>query len=383
MLRGLTIKNFKCFECLPLSFKRLTLMTGLNAAGKSSAIQGLLLLVQALQSGSEDPRIPLNGRLVHLGTAGEVLHSGDGNLTFEVQNDKSTIEWLLKPEDRACGNTMRIEEVGVSGERYREFIALKKMLPAQAPEVAIELLNDLGATQYLSALRIGAPDIFPVPEVVSGLQVDVGSMGEFAPWYFHQFLDEEIDEKRCHSSDISRTLRRQLNAWASTIFPGAQANTELISKANAVRLELRIGDIGDWRRPSNIGYGLVYAFPILVAGLLAKPGQILIVDSPEAHLHPSGQSSMGKFLATVAAAGVQLIVETHSDHTLNGIRRAIGEDDVFLDAEDATVYFFDAEKTLPIELNFLERGSIDSWPAGFFDQYQLDVMALTKIRRSK
>jgi predicted ATPase len=155
-----------------------------------------------------------------------------------------------------------------------------------------------------------------------------------------------------------------------------------IEKTNLLRLELRIGDIGDWRRPSNIGYGLTYAFPIIVAGLLAKRGQILIIDSPEAHLHPKGQSQMGHFLATIAAAGVQVIVETHSDHLLNGIRRAIGERKI-LAADEATVHFFDTKDSSPVKLKFTETGSINAWPSGFFDQYQLDISALTKVRRPR
>jgi predicted ATPase len=228
---------------------------------------------------------------------------------------------------------------------------------------------------------MGTADVFPSPEESSPVYADVGVQGEFAPWWFQRLLDEDIDLSRCNPSDQAKTLRRQFNAWASELFPGAQGNAQNIEKTNLLRLELRIGDIGDWRRPSNIGYGLTYAFPIIVAGLLAKPGQILIIDSPEAHLHPQGQSQMGCFLATIAAAGVQVIVETHSDHILNGIRRAIGEHKI-LTAEQAALYFFDTKDFSPTKLEFTETGNIKSWPSGFFDQYQLDITALTKVRRS-
>ena len=108
----------------------------------------------------------------------------------------------------------------------------------------------------------------------------------------------------------------------------------------------------------------------------------MIVENPEAHLHPAGQSQMGLFLATIAAAGVQVIIETHSDHILNGIRRGIGEHKL-LSPEEAIVHYFDAESDEILALEFNARGGISTWPRGFFDQYQLDVAALTRVRRPR
>ncbi len=93
-------------------------------------------------------------------------------------------------------------------------------------------------------------------------------------------------------------------------------------------------------RAPNMGFGVSYSLPIVLAGLFAPVGGLLIIENPEAHLHPAGQSRMGTFLATLAGDGVQVLVETHSDHVLNGIRRAIGEH-LVLGAEHALVHFFD------------------------------------------
>ena len=105
------------------------------------------------------------------------------------------------------------------------------------------------------------------------------------------------------------------------------------------------------------------------------------MENPEAHLHPAGQSRMGVFLAWLASKGVQVIVETHSDHILNGVRRAIGEY-AFLRSDKAVVHFFDHATPLNVqELRFTETGSVSHWPQGFFDQYQIDVAALGRLRR--
>jgi len=105
-----------------------------------------------------------------------------------------------------------------------------------------------------------------------------------------------------------------------------------------VTLGLRTSDDTDFHRPIHVGFGLTQVFPILVAVLSAPPGDILLIENPEVHLHPAGQALMGQFLADVARAGVQVILETHSDHVLNGIRRPVKAER--LAAERVAIHFF-------------------------------------------
>lgn len=134
-------------------------------------------------------------------------------------------------------------------------------------------------------------------------------------------------------------------------------------------------------RPANIGFGLTYAFPIIVAGLLAKKEQVLVIDSPEAHLHPLGQSKIGYFLGVIAAAGVQVIVETHSDHVLNGIRLAVAKKAI--SNESVGIHFFSSsnsgEENRPkiVSPQVDVNGSLSEWPSGFFDQTDKDLAALS------
>ena len=76
-------------------------------------------------------------------------------------------------------------------------------------------------------------------------------------------------------------------------------------------------------RPTSVGFGIAYVLPVLVALLSANEKYMVIIENPEAHLHPRGQVAMGELIARAAAAGVQVIVETHSDHVLNGVRLAV------------------------------------------------------------
>jgi len=124
-------------------------------------------------------------------------------------------------------------------------------------------------------------------------------------------------------------------------------------------------------RPSNVGFGLTYCLPIIVACLAAPKGALLLLENPEAHLHPRGQSALGQLLARCAADGVQIIVETHSDHVLNGIRIAAKRSEI--PNEDVAVHFFsrnvengESSITSPV---LHANGRFSDWPDGFFDEW--------------
>lgn len=384
MLTTLRIDNFKCFDAVSLPLAPLTLLTGFNAGGKSTALQGLLLLAQALRLGGRSDEVPLNGPLTRLGTLGEVLSSGSGDLVFAIEDDRAGVEWEFQSDRETAGRAVRIRCLRtktVEGSHYYEGISLsKKLLPPSVHPDVEGLIKRLRTTVFLSAVRMGTADVFPFPEDPSPVHADVGVQGEYAPWWFDRFLDDEIEYSRCNLSDQAVTLRRQFNAWADELFPGAQGNAQTIEKTNLLRLEMRIGSTDAWRRPSNIGYGLTYAFPIIVAGLLANSGQILIIDSPEAHLHPMGQSKMGLFLAKIAAAGVQVIVETHSDHVLTGIRLAV--QDKTISPRKVAVHFFNHPGIVATGLARVvsplidPHGNLSEWPEGFFDQSEKDLARL-------
>jgi len=77
MIASLGFKNFKPFENQSLEFRPLTLLSGLNNSGKSSILQGLLLLRQSYQKGLlPNKGLALNGDLVSIGTAQNALFEG-------------------------------------------------------------------------------------------------------------------------------------------------------------------------------------------------------------------------------------------------------------------------------------------------------------------
>ena len=100
---------------------------------------------------------------------------------------------------------------------------------------------------------------------------------------------------------------------------------------------------------------------------------VLLLENPEAHLHPRGQACLGRLMAKAASSGVQIVVETHSDHVLNGVRVAIHEREAA--PEQVRIHFFErpprsgVPESVVISPNIDSDGRIDKWPQGFFDEW--------------
>ena len=348
------IQNYKCFKDLSISFGKVTVLAGSNSVGKSSVIQSLLLLRTARDLGL-NKTLPLIGPfLLELGSVREVLWKNakevDEIKFILTDNDDITQARTVLQADRAL-NEPFIKEVNI---------------PQKYP-IGKE------AFYYLNAERIGprmnyhyASQKFP----------HVGYKGEATFQLLLSTNKIQIDSRRALniSEDNSVLLLREVKKWLEYILPGSDFENA-ISLGKSKEIEASINE----NLPTNVGFGISYALPIIVNGLIAEEGSMLIVENPEAHLHPSGQSRIGRFLARVAASGVQVVVETHSEHVINGIRIAtlVTND---LQPGEAVINFFSSEKGQPKvkEILVKEDGDLTDWPVGFFDQEQRDFAEMTK-----
>ncbi len=267
---------------------------------------------------------------------------------------------------------MRIEEHDESGTRSIPF------WPEQQEEWTPweQLLQLL----HVSTERIGPRETYSADTGAPEDSWHLGPRGEYTAWILDQRRDAAVVEALCRP-DVPPTLLRQVEAWLGAFFPGAALDVRRIEGTNLVTLRLRTSASGNFHRPQNVGFGLTHILPILVGALAIGDNGILIVENPETHLHPSAQALMGRFLAQVAQSGRQVIIESHSDHVLNGLRVAVK--DGVLAPELVKIYFFNrrpAEGETAshiISPTITAKGQIDEWPKGFFDQYEKDLEILT------
>jgi predicted ATPase len=140
-------------------------------------------------------------------------------------------------------------------------------------------------------------------------------------------------------------------------------------------------------RSTNVGFGLTYVLPVITALLSADPGSLVIIENPEAHLHPRGQVRMGELMALASSAGVQVITETHSDHVLNGIRLAVHSGR--LAPNRVRLLYFGREvdksgiKARIFQPEIDADGRIDDWPEGFFDEFERSLEQLFVPREAE
>ena len=380
MLTRIDLRHFKCFETLKLPLCALTLLSGANASGKSSVMQALVLLHQTMREHEWSSRLMLNGSAVRLGAVADVVDQVHGRRNCGIallDDDAASYQWEFEGERdemsmavrRARGETGAGDGWDVDGAQ-----PFHHLLPAPAGDQS--LTSRLRRLTYLTAERLGPRELYAFDD--PQLTPVVGPRGEYAVSVLHSGRDGRVLDSLAIDG-VPPTRFRQVEARMARFFPGCVLAVEQVPGANAATLGIRISADTDFHRPVHTGFGLTQVLPIVVAGLSADEDDLLLIENPEVHLHPAGQAAMGEFLSEVAAAGVQVVIETHSDHVLNGIRRAVKGG--MPASGDVALHFFrprledrDQQGGAQVESPIIdEDGNIDSWPAGFFDQFDRDM----------
>lgn len=359
MIRHLGLTNFKCFPQAEVELGNLNVFAGANGTGKSTFVQALLLLFQSLQSGHlQRGRLQLNGRHVDLGTGRDVLFK---------RSDADEFRIFLR--DEAEGRTVI---AAATAERVLDTVV-------DPGDATLRCLGD--RLLYLSADRLGPQKSYPMSmDDVSGN--DLGRRGEYAPLLFNRSRSITVKNEQILLENSNKEkfpdLESQFTLWMCRLFPGFQLRTDNHDPSDStvlgMNMQRQIGE-PEFLRPSNVGFGVSIVLPVILGGLLAEPKTTYVVENPEAHLHPSGQSLVGEFLARVAAGGAQVFVETHSDHVVNGMRIALRNEVL----STADLRFFAFSKTEEYGGHRVARVQIDAngefkgRPDSFFDQADKDL----------
>ena len=376
MLAEIRLENFKRFRDITLKAANLTVLTGANGSGKTSILHSLLLARQMARQ-PDRSHVELNGvDTLEMGGTEDVIHyeASDGLAAVEVLETKGKrYRWSFGTA--GSGDTRTLNAVVVDRPGCEDY---PMALAGSAPRFC-----------YLCAERLGPRDALGA-SAADVAELDVGPRGEFAAQVLASFDRSRVGPGRIDGSSaepLSASLLHQTESWMSRIVRPIQIDAEWFPNTSITRLRFKTPGLRtEWTRAPNAGFGISYALPIVVAALRAEVGGLLIVENPEAHLHPAGQSRIGGFLAQIAADGVQIFVETHSDHVLNGIRVAVAEGRAALLPDEIAIHFFRAEDDEGPTLQSMElgqTGQLSDWPAGFFDQTQVDLALLASRRRRK
>ncbi len=359
MINKLKIKNFKCFEELNIELSNLNVFAGINNMGKSSVIQALLLLRQSFEMGTLSDGLHLNGDLIELGTGFDLMNRNSNEDIIEIGlslNDKELF-W------------------NYTYSKESDYQELKETNFDSFEEVNINIFKPTFC--YISADRIGPQRYYKQSYHEINQRNQVGTRGElFADYLAKRGLEDKVENSKVLYPDTSELLLYQTEQWLSVISPGIHIHPKEYQEAGIVGIGYNV--YNSEYTPMNVGFGISYVAPIIVSLLKAKNGDLVIIENPEAHLHPKGQRKMGELIARAASGGVQIILETHSDHILNGIRLSVKNNILFGNDIRLNYFYQRAEKDLtlgekvihekcsPVILN---DGSLSDWPDGFFDEW--------------
>lgn len=379
----LEIENFKCFRRVNVPLNKLTILAGANGNGKSTVIQALLFLRRTIEhcatwNGEEVNKYSYkktNGLDVEL----------NGSYCLALGNSFLLIPRNTSPDFVSIGlnNNQSFNIVYNIDDKSNLYL---RPVEVHNP---FEDNNDgmfMQEFYYLNAERLG-------PRISQSIKFNDFPNAGFQGEYVAQLIADtdsnyrfKIDKLRRNKESESPRLEQQVNAWLKELMPGVSILATYSPETHSAQITVdNYYTNGDPTIATNIGFGISYVLPIIVTGLIAKKGSYMIVENPEAHLHPSAQSKIGKFLAMVANSGVNVVVETHSDHFINGVQLATAKNEI--STESITINFFSQENSNPqpridtISINSL--GELSSWPKGFFDQTQKDFAQLFRIRKQE
>lgn len=423
-------------EKTEFNFSNLNLLTGINGRGKSTLLQAILILQQSIKGSNgnhlllngdnvelgeyEDiknkdesmgtpirisfcleteknqsetnSQIEFDFLLKYIDTQKSVLGvdyfkmSSNLNLHFMVY-ESTFIEFISAIYNNPNkGGTLKIGDKTINKggnvfQLMKDVYGVSRDKNSKAGSFRHNLLRELESLHYISADRIGPKKFYEKNSLSSFVSTDkkgnniadilsfVKNENKLVKDSLH--IKESVYEGVA-IQDISATILAQVGNWIGVVTDTNNVAIELDDTTSPHISTLKFIIDGVDYSPMNIGFGYSYILPIIISGLIANTGEILIVENPEAHLHPRAQSRLARFLSKVANNGVQVFIESHSEHILNAIRVSVKNEEIAA-ADTKVFYFMDDEIVEPV---IDSDGRIEDWRDGFFDEWDINLMEL-------
>ena len=405
----ISIEGFKAIgDRVDVELRPLTLLAGANSSGKSSLMQGVLLLKQTIEAPYDPGPILLHGPHVRFTSVEQLLHTGvakssraeaftvgidDGKSSFETRIERIGSKQELVVSQfklKSKGSPQLVLTPDTDTKELMKSASKQFQIPT-APEFRLEIVRDRfmlstalvrqeseggGAVRFLmpmipldlSLLRniIHIPGLRGNPE----RSYPLTATGPFFPGTFENYSASVISRWSDGEPEKIKELGKNLQQLGLTWKVEAK-------RVDGASVELRVGRmprpvVGGARDLVNIadvGFGVSQTLPILVALIEAKRGQLVYIEQPEIHLHPRAQVAMASLLADAAERGVVLVIETHSSSLLLAIQTLVAEGTLSHDLVQLHWFTRDeksgATKIVPANLD--EAGRFGDWPEDFDD----------------
>ena len=388
-LQDLRLRDFRCFRGEHTArLAPLTLLVGDNGAGKTSFLAAVHAILD-VADGHGDP--DFQAAPYDLGPFAEVVHrqrpNGRGpgadsfgvgcrrpgldvesvamDATFTIHEDAtptlSTVDWragdawMRQPWDDdfhiefGCGGrSWRVPVASDELERFLQTRMLDKLQPTHGEAGGNvtdsdrdKLLTLLAERNQFYVVVSAEEPIFSGPiRTYDRARMEQDPRGSSLPAFLagHCFDDTERWAR----------LKRDVEAFgrASGLFDEIFVKHLNETAFHPFQLEVRKWGTrrkGAKRNLIDAGYGVSQVLPLLVDLVYPGEASLFLLQQPEVHLHPRAQAELGSLFCTTAAAGRQIIVETHSDYVIDRVRMDVRDQKTALKPEDVSVLFFERD----------------------------------------
>lgn len=442
MLKSLDLTNFKAWRELQIALGKVTGLFGTNSSGKSSLLQFLLLLKQTKNATDRGLVLDFGGptNLVNLGNYQTLVHQGnqalyidwtldwmlpkplrvnDPNGSREVRfkgeslQESSRVEWkgshlsaryvkyrfddtVFTIEPRADESSRF--ELRSEGRKPLSFVRNQGRGWALPSPVKTHLFPDQARTYFQNT---GFLSLFEAEyEALMDRIFYLGPLREHPQREYHW--------SGARPTDVGPRGERTIDAILAATARGEKRNLalrkrymkfqemiaywlrelglidsfrikEIAPRSNLYQVRVRRDRTSSETMLTDVGFGISQILPVLVLLYYVPEGSIVLMEQPEIHLHPSVQSGMADVMLAVAKRrGVQIIVESHSEHLLRRFQRRVAEGS--MSSSDLKLYFVNTKRGAA-ELNDLklnEWGGIENWPDKFFGDEMGEIAAISK-----
>lgn len=397
MITNIKLANFRAFQDeISVRIRPITIFIGRNSAGKSSLVKFLLMLRQTLES-QGDSFFATNGEHVRMGTWLDLRNTQTGSQRYCRFNITVETDDLPSPDIQAMWKaTLRGGIVSTESDRLRISLEVPRQ-PLRAKAKKAEF-NIGGAVHYGGNFRYGrhfvdgkidgelifkkrADNLEKVGFLRFSERTD--SLNKLMEGLVaERFLDSLRQEflTLCHLSPIREESEQAVQTGSPpprnvghrgeyamphlariVTNPEEKARAKFIvkhaaavAKLDKVTFSHRFAALVTHIRARNMdtqavcsladfGFGVSQCLPIFIQGAMQYGGQLLIVEQPEAQLHPTAQLDMGSFFADLwNSRKVPSLIETHSANILLRLRKLVSKGE--LKAEDVSVAFFTLDR---------------------------------------
>ena len=427
MLRRLQLENFKAWKKADMRLAPLTGLFGTNSSGKTSILQFLLMLKQTVESSDRALVLNLNGNYVELGTFFEIVTDNNpkNRITFSInwnQNldkfygmsidieTKSIISQInneivpihfsfySNPDDspnrvgseivfkrETSGNykvTTISDDDGIAENeaQYRsKFYEFDTWDPKyrtnyEAKDVSYYINTFFNVFHYLGPLRE-----YPKRNYTWGgeRRSQLGNRGEFAIECI--LASRERGDKIEHKGE-TYSLETYLAMWLRELGMIQDFKIDSITEGGRLfEVRVRQTEKSPYVLLTDVGFGVSQILPVLTLCYYTPKGSILLMEQPEIHLHPRVQAGLADvFIDAIHKRGVQIILESHSEHLLRRLQLRIAQEKFSND--EAALYFCEVKQGYSelLDLQLDAFGNIKNWPDNFFGDEMTEVFQMSE-----